>query len=114
MVEFSRDFFMKDPDVIGRIHRLIVSNHKVADHTERVLIENKHVKDFCEQARHFVILPGREPLFIHYDVSSWFKEPMGVQVVVDSIGFYDDFMEYESARMKQLHGAKKKDIPNIN
>lgn len=114
MTEFPRIFFMNDPDVMGKLHKMLVKEHKVADHTEKVLLENRHIKDFCEEARHFKILAGKNPIYLHYDVGSWFKEPMGVQVVIDSIGIYDDFMEYETARMKQLHGAEKKDIPNIN
>lgn len=114
MTEFPRIFFMNDPEVTGKLHQFLVGHHKVADHTEKVLLENRHIKDFCEEARHFVMMPGKSPLYLHYDVASWFKEPMGVQVVIDSIGVYDDFMEYETARMRELHSAEKKDIPNIN
>lgn len=114
MTEFKREFFINDPEVLGKLHEAIVKQHKVANHTEKVLLRNRHIKDFCEKARHFLVLDGKPQLYLHYDVASWFKEPMGVQVVVDSIGVYDDFMEYEKARMFQLHKAQKKDIPNIN
>lgn len=113
MVEFPRKFFTKDK-VFGKLHQLIKQNHRVAEHTRRVLFKNKDVKDFCEEARHFVELPGKNPIYIHYDVASWFKAPNGVQIRVESIGIYDDFLEYETARMKQLHSGKKSDIPNIN
>lgn len=114
MTEFPREFFKNDPEVTGKLHELLVKHHKVAKHTEKVLLENKHVKDFCEEARHFTMLPGKSPIYLHYDCASWFKEPNGVQVTIDSIGVYDNFMEYEKARMHQLHKAQKKDIPNIN
>ena len=114
MTEFKRDFFKNDPEVMGKLHNILVNGHRVADHTEKNLFKNRHIKDFCEEARHFTILQGKKPIYLHYDVASWFKEPMGVQVVIDSIGVYDNFMEYETARMKELHGAKNKDIPNIN
>lgn len=105
MTEFKREFFMKDK---------LIEHHIVAEHTKKVLFENRHIKDFCENARHFTMLPGKPPLYIHYDVCSWFKEPMDVQVTIDTIGVYDDFMEFEKARMFQLHKAQKKDIRNIN
>lgn len=114
MTEFPRSFFINDPEVIGKLHKELIKHHKVANHTEKVLIENRHIKDFCEEARHFTIMEGNSPIYLHYDVATWFKEPMGVQVTIDSIGVYDDFMEFEKARMFQLHKAQKKDIPNIN
>lgn len=113
MTEFSRAFFKNDP-VMGKLFEIIKSKHIVADHTERVLLKNKHIKDFCEEARHFVMMEGKPTLYIHYDTASWFKEPMGVQVKIESIGVYDDFMEYETARMKGLHSGREADIPNIN
>lgn len=54
-----------------------------------------------------------QALFIHYDVASWYH-PQGAHIKIESIGVYDSFMEYEAARMKQLHASDKKDIPNIN
>lgn len=113
MTEFKRDFFKNDP-VLGKLYELIKKRHIVADHTEKTLIANRHIKDFCEEARHFVFMDGKPPLLIHYDVASWFKKPMGVQVTIESIGVYDDFMEYETARMKGLHSGRNSDIPNIN
>jgi hypothetical protein len=99
---------------MGKLFEIIKSKHVVATHTEKTLLENKHVKDFCEEARHFVMMDGTPPLYIHYDTASWFKQPMGVQVTIDAIGVYDNFMEYETARNKQLQGAEEKDIPNLN
>jgi hypothetical protein len=113
MTEFKREFFKNDA-VFGKLFELIKKNHKVANHTEKVLIENRHIKDFCEEARHFVEMPGNKPLYIHYDTASWFKEPMGVQVKIESIGVYDDFLEYNTARMKGLHGSDTADIPTSN
>lgn len=113
MTEFKREVFINDP-VISKLFEIIKRYHKVADHTERVLYKNKHVKDFCEEARHFTEMPGKNPLYIHYDVSSWFKHPAGVVVKIESIGVYDDFMEYTTARLKGLHSGSESDIPNIN
>lgn len=113
MTEFNRDFFKKD-QVLNKLYVIIKQNHKVAEHTHKTLFENRFTKDFCEEARHFSELPGKNPIYIHYDVASWWKEPNGVQVKIESIGVYDDFMEYETSRMRGLHSGKNADIPNIN
>ena len=102
MEEFSREFFKSDP-VFYKLYQMIKRNHKVANHTERVLIKNKHIKDFCEEARHFVELPGEKPLYIHYDVASWYKNGAAV-IRIESIGVYNDFLEYEIARSKIKEG----------
>jgi hypothetical protein len=112
MTEFKREFFKTDP-VFSKLFDVIKRNHKVAEHTGKVLYENRHIKDFCEEARHFVLMPGNPPLHIHYDVASWYH-PAGATVKIDSIGVYDDFLEYETARVKQLHAAESKDIPSSN
>ncbi len=112
MEEFNRKFFKEDP-VLNVLYSHIKSNHKVARHTERVLSDNKHIKDFCEEARHFVEMPGSKSLYIHYDVSSWYQNGSAI-VRIDNIGVYEDFLEYDIARLKQLHSTKQSDIPNIN
>lgn len=113
MIELFREEIKAD-EVYNQLLAAILSNHKVTNHTENVLLKNKHIKDFCECSRHFIMINSDKPLFIHYDVNSWFKHPNGVQLRIESIGIYDDFMEYESARLKGLHGSEKADIPNIN
>lgn len=52
MTEFKRDFFKNDP-VLGKLYEMIKKRHVVADHTEKTLIENRHIKDFCEEAKTF-------------------------------------------------------------
>lgn len=104
MTEFNREFFKKDP-VFNKLWHLIMKNHKVAKHTEKVLFENRHVKDFCEEARHFVEMPGNPPIYIHYDVASWWKDPAGVQLKIESIAVYDDFLEYSIARQRITEGT---------
>lgn len=113
MEEFNRDFFKSDP-VFRQLFERIKATHKVAKHTVKTLYKNRHIKDFCEEARHFVMLSGANPIYIHYDVASWWKEPGGAQVRIESIGVYNDFMEYDIARLKGLHSTKDSDIPNIN
>ncbi len=113
MTEFKRDFFKSDP-VLSKLFELIKKNHKVANHTEKVLYKNRHIKDFCEEARHYLEMPGDKPLYIHYDTASWWKDPNGIQLKIESIGVYDDATEYTIARLKGLHSTKNSDIPNIN
>lgn len=113
MTEFDREFFKTDP-VFHKLFMILKEHHKVAEHTQKNLYEGRYIPDFCEEARHFTMLPGEKPIYLHYDVASWWKDPAGVQVRIETIGVYDDFMEYETARMRELHSAERKDIPNIN
>jgi len=112
MEEFNRKEWKDDP-VIGKLFNLIKDNHNIADHTIRVLNKNKQIKDFCEEARHFVHLTGKTDIFIHYDVSTWL-ENNAYLVRVERVGIYNDFMDYERARLGSLHGKVPSDIPNIN
>ena len=114
MVEFPRKIFKKDPNVLGQLHDLLVENHKVANHTKKVLLDNKHIDGFCEDSRCFVVLQKSMPLYIHYDVSTWIMASNEAVVKINSIGVYGSFIEYEKARLSQLHSGKKADIPNIN
>ena len=114
MIIVPRKEFKHDP-VYKQLHKLIAKNHVPAEHTKRVLIQNKDTKDFCEEATHFAVLPGKNSqIYIHYETWSWFKPPDGVRVSIRNIGIYKDQAEYEIARLKGLHSTKDSDIPNIN
>lgn len=104
---------LKEDEVYSRLKDVIKSKHVIADHTRKALIENEGVKDFCAIARHFVLMEGKQPLFIHYDTHNWIEKGR-VLTRIDSVGIYDDFMEYEGARVRGLHGGKPSDIPNVN
>lgn len=101
---------------IVKVYDAIVKGHVVAKHTIVQLMDNKHVKNFCVVSRHFCLLnlSTKETMFCHYDMSHWLKNNLQIVGSIDSIKLYDDFMEYEKARLSQLHGAKDADIPNIN
>jgi len=99
--------------VLKKLHKFIAKNHVVAEHTKRTLSEYEGVKDFCEEARCFAIMPATDPIYLHYDTHNWLKGN-GVVVKIVSIGMYDEFMEYERARISGLHSADDADIPNIN
>ena len=114
MIEIPREVFTND-EVFSILHLNLMAIHQVAPHTEKVLLANKHVKDFCEEARHFVIMTGAGSgdYFISYDVSSWLKDTGSVLVRIDNITVYDTFMEYERERMKVL-SSKDGHNPSIN
>lgn len=113
MQTLTREQFQKDP-VIGKVFELIKQNHQVANHTSQALIKNKEVKDFCVEAIYFVVLGFDHPMYLHYSVSSWLKDPPGVLIRIDSISFYDNHREYESARLKSLHSTVHSDGVNHN
>lgn len=108
MIEIERETFLKDP-VFKQIYEVVRRNHKVARHTEKELKKNKHIKDFCEESRCFAMLPGRDPIYLHYDIASWYKKPNGVQIKIERIAFYDNYLEYELSRTKQIYSASDSD-----
>jgi hypothetical protein len=103
MIKITREEFKND-SVFRKLYETIKSNHKVAKHTEQVLIKNKHIKDFCEESTHFA--PGKTSLFVHYEVASWYSPKKGGSVIIriESIAVYDNFIEYQIARSKITEG----------
>lgn len=112
MEEFERTEIKEDP-VLSKFLKKLVEKHIVANHTKETLLQNAHIKNFCEEARHFVVIAGETDLFIHYDVSTWFTGT-GFQVRVERICFYDNFLEFERARVPSLHSNPKADGANLN
>jgi len=123
MITITREVFKVDP-YYAALWAIIKSRHIVAEHTKKTLLENRHIQGFCESSRTFAVCPKEKLvkdesglIYLHYDVSSWYFErnPENVLVKVEEMGIYDSYMEYESQRLKQLHGSTKgADIPNIN
>jgi hypothetical protein len=103
MIELKRGDFESEPQ-ITQIVTLIATKHIVAPHTRRTLLENQGTLDFCEMSRHYATLKSKsgKNLFIHYDVTSQYKKPR-VLIVIDAIGIYQDFLEYNLARLKGLN-----------
>ena len=115
MITFSRAELKNDSTLKG-IFDLVKSNHKVANHTQEILYKNRHVKDFCEEATHFVMLAkskGGDSIYFHYDVSSWYKEGQA-RVRIESITVYENFNEYESERLRRLHSTIHQDGISLN
>ena len=113
MIKITRKEFKEDA-VFRQLHDAIKRNHKVANHTIKVLSENHHVKNFCQEARHFALLPGKNQLHLHYDVTSWYQKPGRVVIRIESICIYDSFMEYEVARKEALYNHPESEGLNLN
>jgi hypothetical protein len=110
MIEIKREEFKKDK-LFSKVHEELKKIHKVPDYTIECLMKNRHIKDFCEESRHFVLMHGKEDLYLHYDVFTWILGKT-LPIRVDAITFYDDFEEYEAARVGQLYSAKDANIPD--
>lgn len=111
MIEITREEFTTDK-AWNQLFQMIKKHHKVGQHTEKVLRDNKHVNDFCAITKHFAtIVLGPATIHHHYVVESWWKEPDGVRLKFTSICVYDNVNEYQQAREKAgLVG----DISNVN
>lgn len=105
MIEIPRVIFKNDP-AFKKLYDIIKLNHKVASHTQQTHATMGNIPDLCESSRHFNIVEGGpEPMYIHYDVATWFKEPNGYMIKIEKIGVYETFMEYETERLKQLNSV---------
>ena len=112
MITVEREVLKEDPRM-KLLFDLIKNKHQVAEHTQRTLFKNRKIKDFCEEARHFVELAGHKSLYLHYDVTSWYKKKRSVMIRIERIGIYDNFQEYQSARLTQLYATPDSSI-NLN
>lgn len=101
MTDFPRDFFLNDP-TFKQLFQVLKQNHKIAGHTEKNLSENKHIEGFCEEATHFAILPGKDPVYVSYDVTTQLRDGRA-SVTFDKITVYDNVMEYNATRMNGMY-----------
>lgn len=104
MITIGRDEAKRDP-VYSKLLEFLKNGHQVADHTQEVLRKNVEIKDFCEEARHYGTLQGKDPMWIHYDVCTWLENELFI-VRIESICFYDSYDEYEAARQEGLFSGK--------
>lgn len=112
MVEFEREFFINDP-VIGKVHEMIKEIHQVPDHTRTRLEETNQLGDIFIKSRHYVHMALKSDYYLHYDAESWFDPEPTISVRITSITFYDNWQEYEPARLRMLHGTIHSSI-NLN
>lgn len=112
MIELSKEQIKKDP-VFLKMLKAIIRNHTVAEHTKKTLLENRQVKDFCENARQFAVLG--DDIYIHYDTRTWFQgegDMISFPVSIRSVVIYDNALEYNNARRSQLDYADQKEQPS--
>lgn len=113
MREFTKDDAANNP-ILNEIIQSIRENHNIPDDTQRLLFNNRHIKNFCEQRRHFAIIDnGVKSLFIHYDMDTWYQDNRFL-VKINKIGLYNDFIEYESARIQTLQSSSRADGHRLN
>ena len=112
MITINRKEFKKDP-LFGKLHQELAKKMEIPDYIKKTLIEKQHIKDVCVEAKFFVVLPSKPDIYISYDAAFWYRKRKAVGRI-EKIHVYDSFMEYETLRMKGLHGAEDSDIPNIN
>jgi hypothetical protein len=112
MTTIGREEIKNNP-AYREIFEGIKKHHVVPEHTIKELLKNKHVKDFCVEARHFVALTGERPIYLHYDVYSWYHKD-GALIRIESITFYDNFIEYQANRLKALYASPDSDGINLN
>ena len=108
---------IKESDKLSVLLAVILTVHKVAEHTIRGLIPNKDVEDFCEITKTFMTIPDN--VYISYETSTWIIEEENkftFPIRVEEITVYDNFIEYELIRIKELSQAKpeERDAKNLN
>lgn len=106
MIEITRVEFMNDP-TFKLIHNEIMEHHEVPEFTIKELISKRLIKDICQEATHFARL--KNDLYFHYVTSTWIKDKT-FPVRIESITMYDDYAEWEPARVGQLYSAKVSDV----
>jgi len=104
MITVTREEAKADP-VYRKLFKKLCWHHKVPGHTVSVLTKNKHIKNFCEESRHFLYVETEhKTLYMHYDVTTWI-DGRKFLIRLESATFYDTYEEYESARLLGLHST---------
>lgn len=117
MITFQRAEIKADP-ALNNLLVAILKHHKTPDHTVKHLIELKHVDDVCEVTTIFGKLPQAKSkgdfVYLSYEVSTWIKPldkpepdqfPYHFPTRVESITLYENFVEYETTRVREISAA---------
>jgi hypothetical protein len=111
MITVSKTEMKSDP-TLNKVLDMIIKNHIPAPHTIKVLMENSHIKDFCETAEHYAELKIKTSIYISYRATSWIKENR-ILVQIESVTFFDEWNQYQAHRLKGLHsGAPNHNVEN--
>ena len=93
---------------------MIQKNHVMEDNIERELFRNnKPVKGLCHQRGYFCIAGE---FYIQYLMDHVIVDPKRRLIgrAVQEVIFYDNYQEYESARVKQLSSSRDQTGLNYN
>ena len=110
MHTWKREEIKADP-VMSKLLKEILKIHKTPEHTARNLLHKQHIPDICELTTLYLVLPGENPgktIYLCYDTSTWIRpEPtrIGFPTRVEAIIVFDDFVEYETDRVKRIGAA---------
>lgn len=102
---------IKADEVLSKLLKVILAQHKTPEHTVRNLLHNQHIPDICELTTLYLVLPGdkkSKTIYLCYDASHWIRpEPtrIGFPTRVESITIFDDFVEYETDRVRRISAA---------
>ncbi len=103
MFELTKRQLLADRDY-KLVFEAVKKSHRIAEHTAKNLLELKEVPDVCEETCHFTQIGEENPIYIHYITTTWIQNLGNNQynfpTRIDRIGFYVDFLEYETARLK--------------
>lgn len=112
MTVFDRKLLKQEfPEII----KLIQDNHTMGPEIEKELfIDNKPVIGLCHTRGYFLILDNQ--FFIQYTMAHIIKD-VNLRLLgraVDEVIFYDNFQEYESARIKAMSAVKPSEQTGLN
>jgi hypothetical protein len=113
METWTREQIKADP-VLLKLLQLILSKHETPGHTIKHLMELMHVDNVCELTTQFLVLPaGKAPaVYLSYEFNTWIKVIDGKLTFptrVEAINVFENFVEYEATRIKELSAAAPDD-----
>lgn len=111
MIKYDRKYLKSEfPEMI----KFIQANHVMGPEIEKELyIDNKPVRGLCHTRGYFIIW---DKYFIQY-VMAHIITDVQMQLIgraVDEVIVYDDFQEYESARIKAMSEVKPNQQTGLN
>lgn len=111
MEKWTREEIKKDP-VLFELLQHILKIHQVPDHTAKHLLSIQHIENICELTTLYLVLPGKvkgKDIYLSYETSTWIKpdkdKGFSFPTRVDAITMFEDFIEYETNRVKNISKA---------
>ncbi len=119
MESWSREQIKADPVLMGALE-YILSMHETPAQTIKHLRELAHVPNICTETKIFATLPhlpgsNSGAVYLSYEITTWIKKVEGGTAFptrVERLTLYNDFIEYEATRVKELSSAPPEDRDN--